>query len=168
MLRLSDRSRLLAPGARRPNGRWRAGLVAAILVAGAVLTSCSSGGASASERLSSWASGASFQSSTAEFLTDVTHIHHFETTGSLSDIHTICLSLGTDVEQAYLNLPTPYSTLTDELNTAYTNLDSGAIACYHASSIDGRDGLRSAVSQLDRGSTALHAAVATLAAFGVR
>jgi hypothetical protein len=75
-------------------------------------------------------------------------------------VTTLCSVLYDDAEAAYVELPSPDQTLTDELNTAYLDIANGADAVH-----DGDAG--KGYAEVAAGSASLSAATRLLASFGV-
>jgi hypothetical protein len=149
--------------------RWRRlRSVAPLVVAALLLSSCSGYSGSVGHEVGQWAAAAGISSSNAEFERYVREIPILEREQRVELLKTVCLSLGTDVPQAYLQLPVPDNTITDELNVAYENLDEGAMLCYQSAGKAGSDVYRKTNADLDRGDEALERAARELAQLGVR
>lgn len=124
-----------ARGASR-RGRFVLGLLLGLLALAA--TACA-GAADTPAGLAAWASGASYGTNTSLLRTDVREISSGIALGELVPTRTACDGLGTDAANAIGELPTPDSTLTNELNAAYSDLVNAAQDCSEASSFTSPD-----------------------------
>lgn len=117
----------LAPLARR------ALITGVLLAAGCVAAGCSATPDSASG-LRSWASQATYSSSTSLLRGDVASIDRGIGLRELKATHTACDGLGDDAATAIGELPTPDHPLTLSLNAAYSELVNAAQDCSDAPS----------------------------------
>lgn len=110
---------------------------AAVLVAGLVLASCSGYSGGIAHQVGQWASGADVTTNDGYITTDVGEIANGVKLAKLTATHTACDGLASDAGTAYGELPTPDSSLTSELNTAYLDFTAAAEDCSAASSFTG-------------------------------
>lgn len=106
--------------------------IALIAIAGLVLASC--GTVSATTAIKKWQSASSYASTHQEILSDARHSATALETSSSSILllHTVCGVLLLETEQANAALPTPDTTATNLLSTAYDDFGAGANLCYRA------------------------------------
>jgi len=99
------------------------------------LSSCSSRPASLRSKMQSWATQQNFVSGDATIKSDLVGIDAGIGLRDLVGLRTDCVGFSADVDQIYATLPTPDSTVTSELNIAFTKYwGPGTQLCYGADS----------------------------------
>ncbi|NNN20522.1 MAG: hypothetical protein HKL80_00780 [Acidimicrobiales bacterium] len=87
---------------------------------------------SAQSRMKSWMEGTSLVSSSQQILTDIKNIKVSIKGDDLSSLHSLCVVLGNDVQDANGNLPSPNTAVTNELTLGYSQIYNLTISCYKA------------------------------------
>lgn len=105
-------------------------LVAAVLLAGLLLSGCSKG------TVAQWASSMGAGGADYQLVTDAQHLLTGIRLHQFTAVRTACEAFSDDASTADGNLPTPNPTLTDELNTAYQDDYVGGDDCFQATSFD--------------------------------
>lgn len=117
--------------------RW---LALGVVVFGAVaLSGCASEHGSLASQVRAWASTAGYVSDAAQVESDLTDLANGQREHQLLDLRTACEGFGADVYAIYGELPTPDTTITDELGNAMQTFYSAARNCYDASSFTSSD-----------------------------
>jgi hypothetical protein len=149
--------------------RTRRALVAAAacLVLGVALGACAHLSGTLRQQVSSWSSSTGIVGLDETVASDV---HDFE--GALAahkteTAKTICGALQDDASQAYVELPSPDTNLTNLLNNAYVTLGQGAQDCYNALGDGNQSELSKSLQEIHSGSTYLTQGGDLLASFGV-
>lgn len=108
--------------------------LAALLVAGLLLSAC--GSQSAVSAMRSWVTQSDFRTSTVTLSTDAHHaaLALREPRSAPNELHTVCAVLLMNSEQANASLLTPDKQANNLASTAYTDLGAGANECYRAGS----------------------------------
>lgn len=137
-----------------------------LVLGGLGLAACSAAG-SPQARVSGWASQSGIVSLDAQVASDVSSVEGALAGGRDSTAKDLCSVLNDDVGQAYDELPSPDSRLTDLLDRADLSLDQGAVDCQSAAGSADHQLLERAVGEIHAGAASLRAATARLASFGV-
>jgi len=142
-------------------------VVLTTLVASWVAVGCGTGySGSKANQVSQWASQYSGISNDQLVVEDVDAISASLRARQLKDVTSNCAGLAVDAGTAYGNLPTPDTTLTAELNTAYEDFASAGGACAAAGSL-GSPKITTALSKIKSGLVSLRRATRLLASEGV-
>ena len=132
--------------------------LAALLVAGLVLTAC--GTTSLASSVLSWVDQSSFATTRSAIVSDVRHSAtalRVQTMTS-AQLHTVCGVLEFELEEANSSLPTPDDQSTSLLSRSYGQFGVGASECYRAGS--SASARQSALAALSRGMAIFSEAVA--------
>ncbi len=104
-----------------------------LIFIGLVCASCSADmSGSAQSRMKSWMDGTGLISSSSQILTDIKNIKISIKGDDLSSLHSLCVVLGNDVQDANGNLPSPNTAVTNELSLGYSQIYSQSVSCYKA------------------------------------
>jgi hypothetical protein len=122
-----------------------------------LVASCTTGDISGTlpQRVKAWAGAAAFSRSTKVLVTDVERIDIMAKISYGKRVATDCAVLTDDSREAYQELPTPSTGLTDMLDGAYHALYNGADACYEAGEHHDAAGVKKALAQLAKALQAL-------------
>jgi outer membrane murein-binding lipoprotein Lpp len=111
-------------------GRHRSrGPAGAIVLAAVILGGCSPYSGTTAQKVQQWASQNSFVANHDQIVADITLVHKAVAAGSAKVVRTICGGLASDVGTAYVTLPTPDQTLTNDLNDADTTVVNASTSC---------------------------------------
>ncbi len=126
--------------------------LAALLVAGLLLSSC--GSVSPATAMRSWVAQSGFRANTKVLVRDAAHSATALRAASTAqlELHTVCGVLLFDTQTSNASLPTPDTQATRLLSRAYTDLGAGANECYRAMSESDRT---IALASLAKGGAAL-------------
>lgn len=127
---------------------------------GLAASSCASAGGSPASRVTQWASAAGIQGLDQTIVSDMSDLLKARAEHKAVYVKTLCSVLYDDVEQAYVQLPSPDQALTNELNDAYLDIGNGADAVDAGQTGKG-------YAEVAAGSASLTAATARLASYGV-
>lgn len=131
------------------------------------LASCSSVSGTPSQKVSQWTTEVSLSSVDAQINTDLSFLKSADRSKNLRDIQTDCEGFPGDVEQLYETLPSPDTTLTNELNNATQSWFSAAHYCADAHTVNDVS-YRRYISALSAGNSAYALAKKRLSSFGVK
>jgi hypothetical protein len=138
--------------------RAAAALTTALLALTA--SSCASAAGSPASRVGQWASSSGIEGLDQTIVSDMSDLQKARAEHKTLYVTTLCSVLYDDVEQAYVELPSPDQPLTDELNNAYLDIGNGANAVDAGHADKG-------YADVAAGSASLAAATKLLASFGV-
>jgi len=148
-------------------GHWpRDGLVLVALLAVGTLASCTGYSGTQAHQVRQWAAQYSVISNDRLVVADIDAMRRSFKADRLKDLTSNCAGLVDDAGTAYGNLPTPDSTLTNELNTAYEDFANAGSSCAAARSISSRK-ITGAFKKIGAGLVALDRATRRLASQGV-
>ncbi len=132
---MSEAVRLLVDEAVRPRKRSRLfGALGLCLALGGSLAACSNMSGSTAQQVREWSNGAGFPSANAQLNTDLAELAAGQRLGNLKELRTACAGFGVDAATLQGELPTPVTTITDELNDALSDYYDASTDCYQASS----------------------------------
>jgi hypothetical protein len=137
-----------------------------VLLSLGLLAACTGYTGSKANQVRQWASTTSVSANDSFVRQDITAIKASLSAGRLKDLTSNCSGLVFDTGTAYGNLPTPDSTLTDELNVAYEDFANAGSSCAAARSLRSSRVTR-ALEIIDVGLVSLDKATRRLAADGV-
>lgn len=148
--------------------RWPRHAAVVLLALGALvsLAGCTGYSGTVANQVGQWASQYTVISNDNLVISDTSAIERSYKAGLLKDVTSNCAGLVDDAGTAYGNLPTPDSTLTGELNTAYQDFANAGSLCAAAGDI-GSAKITSALAIIARGLTALDRATRRLGDDGV-
>lgn len=148
---------------RRPR---RAALLVALACSG-IAAGCGTGySGTKANQVSQWAAQYTVVSNDQLVVKDISAIKASLGAGELKYVTSNCAGLEVDAGTAYGNLPTPDTTLTDELNTAYEDFATAGGSCAAAGSLRSTR-ITGALRTIGAGLVALHKATRRLEADGV-
>jgi hypothetical protein len=112
----------------------RVALAILLSVGALVLAGCSGYSGTISSQVGQWAANAPWDQDNAQIQSDLTDLGNGLRERQLLPLRTACAAFPADISTLYNTLPTPDTTLTNELNRALTDFDEAATDCYDSSS----------------------------------
>jgi hypothetical protein len=142
--------------------------VLTVVLVAVAASSCASAGGSVASRVAQWASLSGIQGLDQTVESDLGDLAKARAEHKSLYVKTLCQVLYDDVEQAYVELPSPDQQLTNKLNDAYLNIGNGANDCY--AGLGGSDARQAnkGYAEVAVGTASLSAATRRLASLGVR
>lgn len=129
----------------------------------ALCASCTSGADMTglpARRVAAWSAAAGLASSDSTIAYDLSKVHEAWARGDLLSLKTECGLLRGDVANGLVNLPTPDSTLTNELGAAYQAFGNASTTCIDASGRGAAHEIEAALTGLDHAESQLQQASA--------